>query len=122
MANQSLGIRILSAFLALVIALSACPIQAFAAETNTDAREDLGVRLPFTEVEDVDADVLHDATKVKQPEEEDPYAPTDVVRVSIVLNKKATLEVYSAADVAKNAANRYPPPSMAHHLLKVVFL
>ena len=88
MANQSLGIRILSAFLALVITLSACPIQAFAAETNTDAREDLGVRLPFTEVEDVDADVLHDATKVKQLEEEDPYAPTDVVRVSIVLNKR----------------------------------
>ena len=104
MANQSLGVRILSAFLALVLVFSACPIQAFAAETNTDAREDQSVRLPFTEVEDVDADVLHDATKVKQPEEEDPYAPTDVVRVSIVLNKKATLEVYAAADVASNAA------------------
>lgn len=68
MAKQSLGVRLLSAFLALVLVFSACPIQAFAAETNTDACEDQGVRLPFTEVEDVDADVLHDATKVKLPE------------------------------------------------------
>lgn len=96
--------RIFSAVLALVIVIGACPIQAFAAEPNTDVHEDQGVKLPYTKVEDVDADVLHDATKVKQPEEEDPYAPTDVVRVSIVLNKKATLEVYSAADVAANAA------------------
>ena len=72
MANQSLGMRIISAILALVIVIGACPLQAFAAETNTNAREDQGVKLPYTKVEDVDADVLHDATKVKQPEEEDP--------------------------------------------------
>ena len=87
-----------------MLVIGACPISAFAQETNTGVRDDHGVKLPFTKVEDVDADVLHDATKVTQPEEEAPYVDTDVVRVSIVLNKKATLEVYSAADVASNSA------------------
>ena len=104
MAKQSLGKRLLSAFLALVLVLGACPVNAFAAETDTGVTEDQGVRLPFTQVEDVDADTLHDAAKEVQDKEEDPYAETDVVRVSIVLNKKATLEVYSAEDVANNAA------------------
>jgi hypothetical protein len=78
MANQSLGKRILSAILALMIVIGACPIQAFASETNNGASDDHGVKLPFTKVEDVDADVLHDAAKVTQPEEEVPYVETDV--------------------------------------------
>ena len=104
MAKQSLGKRILSAILVLVIVIGACPIGAFATGTTASADNNSGVRLPFTKVDGVDADVLHDAAKVTQPKEEVPYEPTDVVRVSIVLNKKATLELYSAADVASNAA------------------
>ena len=97
MAKQSLGMRIFSAILALVIVIGACPVQAFAAENDTAVREDQGVKLPFTEVDDLDADNLHDAAKVTHEEEEVPYEDTDVVRVSIVLNKRATLEVYPAA-------------------------
>ena len=104
MTKKSLGMRILSAFLALVLVIGACPIQARATEATAEAGEDRGTRLPFTQVDDTDANNLHDAANAKQTEEEDPYQDTDVVRVSIVLNKKATLEVYSAADVAKNAA------------------
>lgn len=104
MANRSLGKRFFAAFLALMIVIGACPVRAFATETDTGVHDDQGTRLPFTKVDDVDADVLHDAAKVTQPEEEDPYENTDVVRVSIVLNKKATLEVYSSEDMASNAA------------------
>ena len=104
MKNQSLGKRILSAILALVIVLGACPVAAFAQETDTVVRENQGTRLPFTKVDDVNADVIHDAAKVTHDEEEDPYEDTDIVRVSIVLNKKATLEVYSAENVASNGA------------------
>ena len=64
MKNQSLGKRILSAILALVIVLGACPVAAFAQETDTVVRENQGTRLPFTKVDDVNADVIHDAAKV----------------------------------------------------------
>ena len=103
MTKRSLGTRLLSVFLALVIVIGACPIQAFATETITMPRGDKSTRLPFTKVEDPDGNNLHDAANVTQTEEEVPYEDTDVVRVSIVLNKKATLEVYSAVDVADNA-------------------
>ena len=89
MAKQSLGKRILSAILALVIVIGACPIGAFATGTTASADNNSGVRLPFTKVDGVDADVLHDAAKVTQPKEEVPYEPTDVVRVSIVLKQKS---------------------------------
>ena len=102
MTNQRLAKRILSLVLALVMVVGVCPIQAFAVGMHADVPD--GNRLPFTQVEDVNADVLHEAAKVTQPEEEVPYADTDVVRVSIVLNKQATLELYSAVDVADNAA------------------
>ena len=103
MTKQNLWTRILSVFLALVLVIGACPIQTFATETATEASEDQGVRLPFTKVDDADTNSLHDAAKEQQDKEEDPYEDTDVVRVSIVMNKKATLEVYSAVDVAENA-------------------
>ena len=64
MAKQSLGKRILSAILALVIVIGACPIGAFATGTTASADNNSGVRLPFTKVDGVDADVLHDAAKV----------------------------------------------------------
>ena len=102
MTNQRLAKRIISAVLVLVMVVGVCPIQAFAVGMHADVPD--GNRLPFTQVEDVNADVLHEAAKVTQPEEEVPYADTDVVRVSIVLNKQATLELYSAVDVADNAA------------------
>ena len=102
MTNQRLAKRIISAVLVLVMVVGVCPIQAFAVGMHADVPD--GNRLPFTQVEDVNADVLHEAAKVTQPEEEVPYADTDVVRVSIVLNKQATLEIYSAVDVADNAA------------------
>ena len=85
MTNQRLAKRIISAVLVLVMVVGVCPIQAFAVGTHADVPD--GSRLPFTQVEDVHADVLHEAAKVTQPEEEVPYADTDVVRVSIVLNK-----------------------------------
>jgi hypothetical protein len=66
MTKQSLWTRILSVFLALVLVIGACPIQAFATETTTEAGEDQGVRLPFTKVDDADANSLHDAAKETQ--------------------------------------------------------
>ena len=102
MTKHSLAKRLLAAVLAMVMVVGVCPIQAFALSISADAAS--GTKLPFTKVENVDADVLHEAAKVTQPEEEVPYADTDVVRVSIVLNKQATLELYSAVDVASNAA------------------
>ena len=104
MTKHSLGVQILSVFLALVLVIGACPFRTSAAETTVEAGDEQGARLPFTRVDDAKYNVLHDAAKATQAKEEDPYADTDVVRVSIVLDKKATLELYSASDVANNTA------------------
>ena len=98
------GVQILSVFLALILIIAAYPVRMSAAETTAEAGGDRGTRLPFTRADDADVDVLHDAAKAKQEKAPDPYADTDVVRVSIVLNKKATLEIYPAFDVANNTA------------------
>ena len=104
MKKHSLGMQILSVFLALVLVIGACPFRTSAAETTAEGGEDRGTRLPFTRADDADADVLHEAARAQQTKAEAPYADTDVVRVSIVLNRKATLEVFSASDVVSNAA------------------
>ena len=64
MAKQSPGKRLIAAILALVLVLGVCPTWTFAAEADTDAREDQGVRLPNSKVDDVDSDNLQDAAKV----------------------------------------------------------
>ena len=87
MAKLTLGKRIISAVLALVMVIGMCPTMVLATGAKTEVLGSNSTKLPFTKVEDIDADLLHDATKVTQPEEEPPYADTDMVRVSIQLNK-----------------------------------
>ena len=81
-----------------------CPIQAFAARDNGSVSGSNGGKLSFTKVEGIDADVRLPQSQVKHEKEEDPYADTDVVRVSIVLEKVATLDRFSAEDIAVNNA------------------
>lgn len=48
---------------------------------------------------------LSEKESVELPKEESPYAPTDVVRVSIILEKAGTIEAgYSTEDIAENRA------------------
>ena len=94
--------RILSGILALVMVLGLCPQFVFAADWRGSAQSASGNNLSFHRVFGVDADVQLPQTKVNQGEEAVQYADTDVVRVSIVLNKAATLDLFPAADVASN--------------------
>ena len=94
--------RLLAFVLALVMVIGMCPQVAFAAEAGGAADHAAGEKLPFYQVHGVDADVRLPASQVKQEKEEAPYADTDSVRVSIVLNKAATLELFPTADVASN--------------------
>ena len=104
MARQSIRKRIISAILVLVMVVGMCPIQAFAARDNGSVSGSNGGKLSFTKVDGIDADVRLPQSQVKHEKEEDPYADTDVVRVSIVLEKVATLDRFSAEDIAVNNA------------------
>lgn len=110
MKQMSLGNRILSVILALVMVIGMCPLAAVSAADGTAGnsvpgteQSEKGEKLSFQKVNGVDADLTLPQTKVDQKEESVPYADTDVVRVSIVLTKEATLARYSAADVASNS-------------------
>lgn len=108
MKKSKLMNRILSGILALVMVIGMCPPIAFAADLGGFG--ELGgangsgsnKSLSFHKVEGVDADLRLPQAQANQKEEEILYADTDVVRVSIVLNKAATLELFSTANVASN--------------------
>ena len=105
MASRSLSKRIISAILVLVMVIGLFPLQAFAAEGSMgQAAGSAAGKLSFTKVDGIDADVRLPQSQVKHEKEENPYADTDVVRVSIVLEKVATLDRFSAEDIAVNNA------------------
>ncbi|MBQ7871908.1 MAG: hypothetical protein IJ357_07180, partial [Oscillospiraceae bacterium] len=88
--------RILSAVLALVIVLGACP------QTMAAAASDHSHRLTLEQVENPEADVLMETPAVETPEDPTQYADTDSVRVSIVLEQQPTLELYSTEAISSN--------------------
>ncbi|MBE6974114.1 MAG: hypothetical protein E7436_01290, partial [Ruminococcaceae bacterium] len=103
MKMNSIMRRILTGLLALVMVIGLCPKVSFAAgwfgsagSTSTSGK------LPFHQVYGVDANVRLPQSQVNKEEEEPLYADTDVVRVSIVLNKASTLEMFSSADIASS--------------------
>ena len=103
MKKNSVLKKIITSLLALAIVIGMCPTVAFAAERSESEDAAISENLPFHEVHGIDADVRLPQSQVNQEEEESPYADTDVVRVSIVLNKVATLELFPSVDVASNA-------------------
>ena len=90
--------RMLSLMLAAILCLGVVAPAGAAAPTG-------GTQLEFTQVDNrvVSARIAQNA--FSQPEEEPSYLPTDLVRVSILLDGKSTLEAgYPTGDVAENAA------------------
>lgn len=102
--------RILSGILALVLLIGLCPEITLAVGGSVSGTISAGKNLSFHRIEGVDADATLPQTKVNHKQEA-PYEDTDVVRVSIVLNKAATLELFPSADVASNE------PAMAYRRL-----
>ncbi|MFR8334449.1 MAG: hypothetical protein ACLU9S_20585 [Oscillospiraceae bacterium] len=90
--------RMLSLMLAAILCLGVVAPAGASAPTG-------GTQLEFTQVDNrvVSARIAQNA--FSQPEEEPSYLPTDLVRVSILLDGKSTLEAgYPTGDVAENAA------------------
>ncbi len=102
MKKNSVMKRIITCLLVLAMVIGMCPRVAFAAGWSESLGSAFGEYLPFHKVHGVDANVRLPQSQVNHDEEKIPYADTDVVRVSIVLNKAATLELFSTADVASN--------------------
>ena len=90
--------RMLSLMLAAILCLGVVAPAGAAAPTG-------GTQLEVTPVDNraVSAQIAQNV--FSQPEEEPPYLPTDLVRVSILLDEKSTLEAgYPTGDVAENTA------------------
>lgn len=91
--------RILSLFLALCMLLSATP-SVSAAEISAGSTQR---HLSFEKVSDVEVEVEPELPELEKADNKE-YAASDEVRVSIVLEKQATLEIYSSDDVADNSS------------------
>ena len=102
MKRNSLMNRILSGLLVLIMLIGMCPQVAFAADWADSVESSLSNFLSFHQVFGVDSNVRLPQSLVNQDEEEPLYADTDMVRVSIVLSKAATLELFPTADIAAN--------------------
>ena len=92
--KKCIGSRVLSLLLVLAI------LWGFAVPANAGSAQ--SVSLDFKETSGISPQFQQDPVEeiAEQPE----YAPTDVVRVSIVMDKKSTLEVgYSTANIVQNA-------------------
>ena len=92
MARINLSKRLIAALLALVMVIGLCPQQVVALGTGFFAKSgisDGSTNLSFHKVEGVDADVMLPQTQVSKDQQEEIYGDTDIVRVSIVLNKAA---------------------------------
>ena len=92
--KKCIGSRVLSLLLVLAI------LWGFAVPANAESAQ--SVSLDFKETSGISPQFQQDPVEeiAEQPE----YAPTDVVRVSIVMDKKSTLEVgYSTANIVQNA-------------------
>ena len=94
MRKKKLPIRLLSLLLAVVLVLGCCP---------TVKAADSG-SLDFTRLESSDVSM----STIEEPvsEEAAAYQDTDLVRVSIVLNKQSTLERFGSAEAAEAQAYR----------------
>ncbi len=102
MKKNSVMKRIITSLLVLAMMIGMCPQTSFAVDWREKVDAAISNYLPFHQVHGIDANVRLPQSQVKQEEEAVPYADTDVVRVSIVLNKAATLELFSTADIASN--------------------
>ena len=92
--KKCIGSRILSLLLVLAI------LWGFAVPTNAEPAE--GVSLAFKETSGISAQ--YQQNLMEETAEQLEYAPTDVVRVSIVMEKKSTLEAgYSTENIVQNA-------------------
>ena len=105
MRKNNLGKRILATILVLVMVIGMFPTTVFAANgKHSGGQNGSGSnKLSFTQVDGIEADVKHPATKVEQEKEEPLYNDEDIVRVSIVMSKDATLEKYATNNIASNA-------------------
>lgn len=90
--------RILSLFLALCMLLSEIPSVSAAGISADNTKRPLS----FEKVSDVEVEVEPELPKLEKADTEE-YAASDEVRVSILLEKQATLEIYSSDDVADNS-------------------
>ncbi len=96
-------IRALSVVLVLCMVLSMCPV-AHAWSFADLFRSESGHALSIEKLDGVDADVKLELEPVEHPYQEEKYAETDSVRVSIVLKDKPAMEKFSTKGIASNAS------------------
>ena len=102
MKNRNPMIRVLSVVLVLCMVLGASPM-AHAWSISDLWRSESSNALTIEQIDGVDADVKLDLEEVEHPYQEDRFADTDVVRVSIVLKDQPTLEKFSTQGISTNA-------------------
>mgnify|MGYP003306432004 CR=1 FL=1 len=93
-------IRVLSVVLVLCMVLSMSPVAHAWSFADLFAKPDH--TLSIEQIDGVDADVKLDLEPVEHPYQEDRFADTDDVRVSIVLKDKPTLEKFSTKGISAN--------------------
>ncbi|MBR3953361.1 MAG: S8 family serine peptidase [Oscillospiraceae bacterium] len=106
MKGKSLMARLLSVILALMMVIGASPMAYAAEAAGSDSDALTAENLSLEKVEGVKADLRLDIDDEDLLEDlmEPEHADTDVVRVSIFLKDKATLDKFSTKNIADNAA------------------
>ncbi len=101
-------IRVLSVVLALVMVISASPVANAWSFRDLFRSDSSGNALSIEQVSGVDADVKLELDPVEHKLGDSDYADTDMVRVSIVLKEKPTLEKFASERIsADQSASAY---------------
>ena len=95
--------RALALVLVLCLVLSASPVAYAWSFTDLFRSGGSGNALSIEQIDGVDANVKLDLEPVEHPYQAQKFAQTDVVRVSIVLKDRPTLEKYSTKGISVNA-------------------
>ncbi len=96
-------IRVLSVVLVLCMVLGMSPAAYAWSFSDLFRSEKPGNKLSIEQIDGVDANVKLDLDKMEHPYQKEEYADTDMVRVSIVLDKQPTLEKFSTKGISANA-------------------
>jgi len=95
-------LRVLSVVLVLCLVLGMSPAAYAWSFSDLFGTDKSGNALTIEQIDGVDADVKLDLDPVEHPYQKEAYADTDMVRVSIVLDKQPTLEKFSTKGISAN--------------------
>ena len=112
-------IRALSLLLVLCMVLSMSPAAYAWSFADLFGSSKTNQELTIERLDGVDADVKLELDPVEHPYQQERFADTDMVRVSIVLNGQPTLERFSTKGIAANAAAQAYRQSLRSEQAKV---